>query len=297
MDLRQLEMFLAVVEQGGYLEAGEHLHVSHSAIHRQVKVLEDEIKDRLFHRIGRRVEPTEVGQTLAAAARQLRHALSDTKVRIDEARQGLRGRLRIGTGSTILVSFLAPIIEQFGKQYPEVELHVTTGTAARVMEVLERGDVDIAVSFDSPATRQRDARFVHEALYREEFVWTVGKGHPLAAREKVSLAELVKYPFILLPRGSTIRRTFDRLFEARRLSPKVLMEIESEEAIEKLVEANLGVTLLSKWRGSRDRLHALRTSGKNLHCEVGLVYARAYTPKTVSIFAQLCREACQAALS
>jgi DNA-binding transcriptional LysR family regulator len=285
-------MFLAVVEQGGYLEAGEHLHVSHSAIHRQVKMLEDEIKDRLFHRIGRRVEPTEVGQTLAAAARQLRHAVSDAKLHIDEARQGLRGRLRIGTGSSILASFLAPIIEQFGKQYPEVELHVTTGTAARVMEALERGELDVAIAFDSPATRHRDQRFLHETLYREEFVWAVGKGHPLAACDTISLAELAKFPFILLPRGSTIRRIFDRLFEARGLAPKVLMEIETEEAIEKLVEINLGVTLRSKWRGTGHNLHALRTSRQNLYCEVGLVYPRAYVPKTVSTFAQLCRDAC-----
>lgn len=73
------------------------------------------------------------------------------------------------------------------------------------------------------------------------------------------------------------------------------MEIETEEAIEKLVEINLGVTLRSKWRGTGHKLHALRTSRQNLYCEVVLVYSRAYMPKTVSTFAQLCRDASRVA--
>ena len=71
MELRQLEMLLSVVESSGYLNAGEALHVSHSAIHRQVRLLEHEIGDRILVRVGRHMELTEAGQMLIALAKNI----------------------------------------------------------------------------------------------------------------------------------------------------------------------------------------------------------------------------------
>lgn len=71
MDLQQLTMLLAVVEAGGYTQAGKALNISHSAIHRQVRLLEEEIKEQTLVRVGRRVEPTEAGRILINLAKRI----------------------------------------------------------------------------------------------------------------------------------------------------------------------------------------------------------------------------------
>lgn len=291
MDLRQLEMFLAVVENGGYAKAGACLHVSHSAIHRQVKMLENEVEDRLLYRKGRRVELTEAGQILAVAARRVRQDISDAKRQLSEAGEVLHGQVRIGTGSSILVSFLASILECYRKQNPGVEVHVMTGTADRVIEDVENGELDLGVVFNPADMPRRERRFIYEILYREEFAWAVPKGHPLAKRKRLSLKDLVQFPFLMLPKTSHIRRTFDRLFHEHGLTPTVAMELENEEAVEKLIEINLGITLRSKWRGTSRKIQYLRIPGEPVYCEIGIVFPGSeYIPRAVAEFARLCRE-------
>ena len=128
MDLRQLEMLLAVVDCGGYTKAGKALHVSHSAIHRQIRLLEDELQVRILVRAGKRVRITETGTLLVDLSRRIRLEISSLRVQIDEAKQLQVGNLRIGTGTNILTFFLPAILERFRKQFPGIEVRVMTGS-------------------------------------------------------------------------------------------------------------------------------------------------------------------------
>lgn len=292
MDLRQLEMFLAVLGNGGYAKAGEYLHVSHSAIHRQVKMLEAEIENLLLYRKGRRVELTEARQILAVAARRVRQELSDANRQLSESSQSLRGQLRIGTGSSILASFLPPVLERYRKESPGVEVRVVTGTADQVIENVENSELDLGLVFNPADMPRRERRFVSEILYREEFVWAVPRGHPLAKRKRVALEDLAQFPFLILPKTSHIRRTFDRLFQTKRLTPRVAMELENEEALEKLIEINLGITLRSSWRSASDKMQYLRMPGEPVYCDMGMLFPRSkYIPRVVTEFARLARQA------
>src|SRR5215471_11728668 len=129
MDLRQLDMLLAVVDAGSYAKAGENLRVSHSAIHRQVRLLEHEVGDRILVRSGRRVELTETGEILQQLGRRLRQEVAAAERLIKERNQLSSGHLRIGTGTTMLVFFLPPVLDQFRKEYPGIEVQVLTGSS------------------------------------------------------------------------------------------------------------------------------------------------------------------------
>ena len=295
MEFRQLEMFLAVVESGGFSQAGEQLHVSHSAIHRQIRLLEHELHDRLLVRAGNHMELTQTGRIVLEHARRIRQDLANLRLQVGELTRAQTGHLRIGTGTTVLVLFLPPILERYQKEYPGVEVHVMTGTADEVIQEIDHGNLDLGIVFSPLDVPKGEPIPNYELLYQEEFVLAVGKGHPLANRKTVSLPQLVGFPMIAYSRTSHIRRLLERFFEQAGVTPRIIMELENEEAMEKMIEINMGIAVLSKHRAVLDKIRFFRIAGHPIYCEVGLVSPKIdYAPFAVVEFARMCREASKA---
>ena len=292
MDLRQLEMFLAVVESGGYTNAGERLHISHSAIHRQIRLLEHELKDRVLVKVGARMELTTTGTLVLEHARIIRQDVTNLHRRIDEVVRLQAGYLRVGTGSLMLQFFLPPILQRFREQFPGIDVHVVTGTANEVIEKMGAGNLDVGIIFGPLEHSKAEGGLIYEFLYREEFVWAVSKTNPLAKRKTASLAKILDYPLITYSKTTHVRRLLEHLFEQARLKPKIIMELESEESMERMVEMNMGVAFLALRRVVIDRIHFVRALGQPNYYEVGLVFLGAnYIPGVVKEFARKCREA------
>src|SRR6476469_7290816 len=112
MELRQLQLLLTVIESRGYAAAGKLLHVSHSAIHRQIRLLEQELDCRWLARSGRTVKATEPARLLADLALQIRQEIAEAQRQVSELNNLRSGRLRIGTSSSILVSFLPAVLQR-----------------------------------------------------------------------------------------------------------------------------------------------------------------------------------------
>jgi DNA-binding transcriptional LysR family regulator len=290
VDLRQLEMLLAVVDAGSYAKAGEDLRVSHSAIHRQVRLLEHEVGDRILVRSGRHVELTDTGEILLQLGRRLRLEVASAERQIKERTQLISGHLRIGTGTMMLVFFLPPVLDQFRKEYPGIEVQVRTGSSDFVLEGIQKGELDAGVVLASSEVRPPAGALTYEVLYQAEFVLAVSKKHPLANKKTVSLKKLIDHPFIMHPKTANVRRVLDRIFAEAGLTPKISMELENEEAMETMIEINMGVALLSRRRAISDHLHYLRIAGRRIYCDVALVFAdREYIPRTVEEFSRICR--------
>lgn len=290
MDLRQLEMLLAVFDCGSYAKAGERLRVSHSAIHRQIRLLEHEVQDRIVIRTGRRAELTEIGEILLNLSRRVRQEITAAEREIAERKQLHSGHLSIGTGTTMLVFFLPAILECFRKQHPGVDVHVITSTADHVLEEIQKGTLDVGLIFASRDMPAPGHALVSEVLFREEFVVAVGKDHPLAEYDCVPLERVVEHPFITHSRSSHVRRVLERLCARAGVVPTISMELENEEAMEKMIEINMGIALLSIRRAMSDSFRYVRVQGAPIFCDVCLVYANAeYTPRAVKEFNRLCR--------
>ena len=291
MNLLRLEMLKAVVESGGYSRAGQQLNISHSAIHRQIKILEEEIHERVLRRNGRRMEITETGRVLVELAFRLQREISSASRQINEFNQMVSGHLRIGTGSTILVSFLPSVLQRFRKEFPGVEIYVVTTTSDEVIEEVEKGKLDVGVVINPVDVPRGKYRVECEILYREEFLWAVGRKHPLASKKLVSLLDMVKYPFIMTPKRSHIRRLFERKFENAGLHPRITIELENEEAIEKLAEINIGIALLPAHRPPNEGIRSFRLPRSPIICEIGLVLPRRdYLDRAVREFVRICHE-------
>src|ERR1700722_12857867 len=129
MDLRQLEMFDAVASNSSFTLAGQQLHVAQSAISRKIRQLEQELGDRLFTRIHKRVYLTPAGEVMLRYTRRVFQELRNATLEVTEMSQLKRGTLRIGSGMTACMYLLPPVIEKFRSRYPNVEIQVVTGTA------------------------------------------------------------------------------------------------------------------------------------------------------------------------
>jgi DNA-binding transcriptional LysR family regulator len=291
MDLRQLEMFNAVAENSSFTLAGQKLYVAQSAISRKIKMLEDELGEKLFRRANKRIFLTPAGETMLRHTRRVFQELKNAALEISDLAQMKRGMLRIGSGMTACMYLLPPVIEKFQARYPKVDIHVVTGSADTLISQVRNSILDIGVltlPVNSP-----DLEVI--PFTTEEMVLVASpKIRRLAKRRTVKAAELTEYPMILFNKGSATRLLLDQYFERLGISPRVVMESESVATIKPLVRINLGISLLplravlpEKRRGE---LHYVKISDKRLFREIGLVCHKSdYHPKALSELIELFR--------
>ncbi len=293
MDLRQLEMLLALVECGGYTKAGEKLHVAHSAIHRQMRALEHELGERLLNRVGKQARVTEAGSIVVSLARQIRRDISKAQQQINELTQLRSGHIRLGTGPTLLSYFLIEILEIFRKRFPGIELYVMTDTLRdHILEGLDRNQLDLAILSGSPDHPQFGS-LECVPIHRDELVAAVSKRHPLAAnRRSISLARMQEFPFILPSKNSFLRRLIDRVFENSGIVPKVLMELDNQEAMVRMIEVGFGITFLFKLRAVRDKIRFFSFPGQPIYLDVMIVHPKTeFLPRAITEFIHICQKA------
>lgn len=230
--LRDLHILFAVVQSGGMAKAATSLGMSQPAVSETISGLEHVLGARLLDRGRRGAVPTIYAEALLrrgrAAFDELRQAVSEIETLSDPA----KGEVRVACGESITASFLIRVIQEFRKRYSKVSLHVehiaapTIIPAVGLPELRERR-VDVvlarlATPFD--ATEFQDDDVDVEVLFDDPMIVAVGKQHPLAARRKVRLADLVDYPWILPPSDSLNWRVVAQAFSDSNLPmPQVLL--------------------------------------------------------------------------
>src|ERR1041385_6895918 len=145
MDLRQLEILVAIAETGTFTGAGEKLHVSQSAISRQVLLLEDELREPLFLRQGRGAVATRTGQQLIDLGKRLLEDLSATVGTIRDQHVELSGSLRIAGGMTVCLYVFLQLLKEFRQAHARVEVKLITGATPRLIRQIKSGAADVAL--------------------------------------------------------------------------------------------------------------------------------------------------------
>ncbi len=283
MDLPQLEMFLAVAEEGSFTRAGERLHVSQSAVSRQIGLLERELGGRLFHRDGRQPSLTHAGELLAATASSLSRQLADVAGQISDVHGLRRGRLRLAGGMSVCMYILPRMLKRYRTLHPDVDLRVTSGTSEAILRKLRSHEVDLALL--TLPVLEKDLEVV--PVLKEEMVVVTAPGHSLVARPTVDPRELGRYPLILYERGSRTREAVENFLREEKVSFEVAMETENAEIIKAMVANGNGITVLSHATVAADlrhrRLAFARLRGRKVYRETGWVYLRSdYVPRAVT---------------
>jgi DNA-binding transcriptional LysR family regulator len=282
MDLRQLEILRAIAETGSFTAAGARLHVSQSAISRQVLLLEEEFKEPLFIRYGRRIQITPTGETLLQLSHRVFADIRDTSESILDTKKQLTGTLRLVGGMTVCLYVFPNLLKEFRRQHPDVDIKVITGGTPRLIRQLRSGTADLGL-LTLPVD---DSALVAEPVIREELLLVAPSGHKLASSKVVSPSALVRQPFILFESGSNTRRVIDEFFVRADIKPRVIAETENVEIIKSMVAAGLGISIVPFQSVARETrggsLAVARIQGEAMVRETGWVHLRSErTPRMV----------------
>ena len=282
LDLRQLEIIRAIAETGSFTAAGHKLHVSQSAISRQILLLEDELKEPVFLRVGRRIRITPAGESLLQLSHRVFQDLKDTIAGITDSQESLRGTVRLLGGMTVCLYVFPTLLTELKRQHPDVDLKVMSGSSERCLQQLRSGGGDLALltlPVDQPD-------LVTVPVLQEELLLVTAAKHPLSRKRKVLPQDLVRQPFVLFESGSNTRRAIDEFFLSARIEPQIVMETENVEIIKAMVRTGVGISIIPYQAAARDvssgHLFLSRIEGRSLVRETGWVYPRmSRTPRAV----------------
>lgn len=275
MDLRQLEILRAIAESGSFTAAGARLHVSQSAISRQILLLEEEFKEPLFIRFGRRIQITPIGETLLQLSHRVFADIRDTSASILDTKKKLTGTLRLVGGMTVCLYVFPTLLKEFRRHHPDVDIKVITGGTPRLLRKLRSGAADLGL-ITLPIA---DQALTTIPVIREELLLVTPAGHRLAGGKPIPPAALVRQPFILFEGGSNTRRVIDEFFVRSDVKPRVVAETENVEIIKSMVAAGLGVSIVPYQSVAREirggSLCVARIQGQTLVRETGWVHLRS----------------------
>jgi len=292
MEIRQLKAFLAIAEAKTFTAGARRVNVTQAAISMQIRQLEDEVGLQLFTRTPRRVILTEAGEYLLDRARKILREHDTALAEIAELGGVEHGRLRIGSASAEFATQQLPhILQGLREKFPNSELNVSAGTSQTLVDKIMHGEIDIAFV----SLPVENSSITTDLLFSDEIVAIAHPSHPRAHDKFISAAALAGERLILGERGGNTRRMIDDFFNAANVRPHVVMELSRQEAINQMVENNLGVgtagakTIADEIR--EGRLVSWMIEGAEINWELGLARLRGgYFSPIAKEFVALCRE-------
>lgn len=282
MDIRQIEVFLAVMQYSSVTRAAEKLYLSPGAVSLQLHNLAAELHTELFVRAGRRIIPTEHAFRLADHAREVMRRVREIQQDFSNVADEDSRPFHFATGATTLIHRLGGPLRMLRKRFPRADIHVTVAaTEAMVAGLLDRRFDLVLISLPWP---QKDLTIV--PLFEEELLVLrpAGRAGGSGAVQTVRAAELAEAPFLLYPKTSNMRSMIDRFFVELEITPRVIMEADDTEAIKRLVEAGFGYSILPQFalRGRGARFQMLRVAGHRLIRQQALAMAQTEYPRALT---------------
>ena len=283
MDVRQLEMFRAVAEEGAFTRAAQRLNVSQSAVSRQLQLLEQELGTLLFHRTGRGVSLTAEGELLLGTAKRIDRDMQDVMARISETQNLQRGVVSLAGGMTVCLYILPKLLRKFRALHKEVELRVTSESSDTILRLIRNHQVDLAL-LTLPIVA---ADLEVQPVLKEEMVVVTAKKHPLGRERTIEPRSLGRYPLVLYESGSNTRNVIDQFFREQEIPINVVMETENVEIIKAMVASGLGVSVIPYAAIVGDlrsgRFAWTRMRGQRLYRETGWVFLKSdHLPRSIT---------------
>lgn len=195
--LDKLRLFLVVLEEGSLRRAAERLHISQSAITRQLQQLEDDLGGRVLERTAAGVRPTSGGHALAEKAKSILTNYDSTMAEVRRLVRGEGDRLRIGYVASAVQEYLSPSVSALRRTHPKVKIKMLDLTPAEQIIALRRGEIDLALTAEGVDLLSRD--FYTHKLATVQSLVVLPLDHRLAAQKQVFISELKDESFVGAP--------------------------------------------------------------------------------------------------
>ena len=243
LEVRSLQLVLAIADYGTLTQAARYLHLTQSALSHQLLQLEARLRLPLFHRMGRRMVATQAGEKLVELARRVVPELVRTEEAMRSEATGKSAVIRLSTECYTCYHWLPSVLVAFRAHYPGVDVQIVPEATRRPVEALLESRLDLAIIH----SETRHPRLRYFPLFIDEMVLVIPPEHSLASRTSISPSDLIDEHLItyaLSPDTPSLTREF---LAEEGVTPKRVSEIQLTEAIIEMVKAGLGVTILAQW--------------------------------------------------
>ncbi len=240
LSMRQLRVFLSAARHSSFSKAAAELNLTAPAVSMQIKELESELDVELFARVGRRVELTTAGEYFLVYVKRIAANLREAEVMLSKLRGTDAGTLKIGLVSTAKY-FLPQLLARFKEEHFGLQIRLEVRNRDQMVALLRDGEIDLAIMGRTPP--DMDTRIEAFAAHPHAFI--ASPDHPLARKQGIAPEALNQLELISRESGSGTRAIMERFLKDRGLSPRVSMEMSSNESIKQAVMANLGISFVS----------------------------------------------------
>ncbi len=239
--LRQLEVFEAIARHKSFTRAAEELHLTQPTVSMQIRKLTECVGVPLFEQIGKKIFLTTAGKELQTTCRDMLGRLDRFGMSVADLRGLKQGHLQIAVVTTAKY-FTPRLLGPFCQRYPGIEVSLKVTNRERILARLADNEDDLYILGQPPV--ELDVHY--EPFMENPIVVVAPLNHPLAGQKRIPLARLAEEPFLMREAGSGTRKALERLFTEHGLTPKVRMELGSNEAIKQAIVGGLGVSVLSR---------------------------------------------------
>jgi DNA-binding transcriptional LysR family regulator len=241
---RRLQVFHTVARLLSFTKAAEALHMTQPAVTFQVRQLEEYFNTRLFDRTHNRISLTEAGARVYQYADKIFEIYSEMENAVREMTGEISGSVTIGASTTIAEYMLPALLGDFRAKYPEVSIHLKVANTDGIVSMVENNAIDLGV-VEAPVSNKN---LVVDECRRDFLVAIVPPGHAKAGLKKITLDELLEYPFICREEGSGTREVINEYMAGEancQACMNIAMELGSPEAVKGAVEAGMGISVVS----------------------------------------------------
>ncbi len=240
MELHQLRYFVAVAESGGFSKAARRCYVAQPSLSQQIIKLEQELGQRLFERLGRRIALTEAGRALLPRARLVLGEAGNIKSAIVEDVAAGVGTLSAGLIPTIAPYLLPGALKRFYAGYPRARISLQEN----LTDMLVRGIIDLEIEVAIMSLPIENNLITTEPLFDDPLYLALSPGHELLKMREIRAKDLRNVPFIALEEDHCLGEQINNFCYERQINPEVVCRTWNLSTIQHCVSFGNGVSLV-----------------------------------------------------
>ena len=276
MTLHQLRIFAMVAKQLSVTKAGRELHISQPSTSQQLRLLEDECRVRLHKKVGQGIELTREGRLFLNEAEPILLQVEKLKRKFSlNLRESEARSLTVGGSYGPSASFLPWVASIFRDTHPYTGLILRADSSPVMEQLVQNSDVEIALITNPSASR----RLIYEPCRQEELAFFVSSKHPLAKRQRLSLADLAHIPLVVFRKARIggVAKILNQI-EEQGVRLNIVMHCDGAEAVKAAVKRRMGLGI---WYRDvvqpdiqRGDLRIIRVPGVKMHVDSFVIYPK-----------------------
>ena len=242
MHIESLKVFCDLVETRSFSKAAAKNFISQSAVSQQVRAFEERFGRKLVERSRGSLSPTAAGLAFYQGCREIIERFETLTQEIESSGDVVGGQVRVATIYSVGLHELSPLLKQFLKSYPQVNVHIEYSRPNKIYDDVLSNDIDLGI-VAYPAARPQ----IEIIPFRSDrLVLVCSPDHDLAGRKRIDIHSISGERFIGFERDIPTRKAVDKMLRSHKISVHYVMELDNIETIKRSVEADLGITIVPR---------------------------------------------------